>query len=274
MNFVQALGRSLHLDAIRDVVAQQLPKLAGTEEAWVLLRGTGQWEALVGTARETRRDIELAREKLIEQALIGDAAWASDAIVADGHLYLPMTAGGHPVGVLGVPEAAGPFTPARRRVLAMAAALLAISIRNAQLFHEVRENSLRDGLTGCFNRTHALDAIGAELRRARRSQAPVSLIMLDIDRFKAINDRTATCAAIRCSMVAPGSRGAARQRQRRYGGGNSWCSCRRRPSKGQAGRGHAVARHGHAGQLEGRSDSGAASLGVSVACLPGPTPRR
>jgi len=189
VNFGQALGRSLHLDTIRDVVAQQLPKLAGTEDAWVLLRAAGKWQALVGTARETRRDIEAAREQLIEQALIGDAAWASDAIIADGYLYLPMTAGGHPVGVLGVPETAGPFTPARRRVLAMAAALLAISIRNAQLFHDVRENSLRDGLTGCFNRTHALDAIGTELRRARRSQAPVSLIMLDIDRFKAINDR-------------------------------------------------------------------------------------
>ena len=100
-----------------------------------------------------------------------------------------MTAGGHPVGVLGIPDAAGPFTPARQRVLAMAGALLAISIRNAQLFHELRENSLRDGLTGCFNRTHALDVIDTELRRARRSQTPVSLIMFDIDRFKDINDR-------------------------------------------------------------------------------------
>ena len=102
---------------------------------------------------------------------------------------MPMTAGGHPVGVLGIPDAAGPFTPARQRVLAMAGALLAISIRNAQLFHELRENSLRDGLTGCFNRTHALDVLDTELRRARRSQTPVSLIMFDLDRFKDINDR-------------------------------------------------------------------------------------
>ena len=53
----------------------------------------------------------------------------------------------------------------------------------------MRENSLRDGLTGCFNRTHALEVIDTELRRARRSQTPVSLIMFDIDRFKDINDR-------------------------------------------------------------------------------------
>ena len=53
----------------------------------------------------------------------------------------------------------------------------------------MRENSLRDGLTGCFNRTHAIEVIDTELRRARRSQAPVSLIMFDIDHFKEINDR-------------------------------------------------------------------------------------
>src|SRR5213083_3365581 len=71
----------------------------------------------------------------------------------------------------------------------MAAALLAISLRNAQLFHDLREHGLHDGLTGCFNRTHALEGVDTELRRARRSHLPVSLIMFDIDHFKDINDR-------------------------------------------------------------------------------------
>jgi diguanylate cyclase (GGDEF)-like protein len=189
VNFGQALGRSLDLETIRDVVVQHLPRLAGTEDAWVLLRSAGHWQGLLGTARESRREIERAREQIADRALVADSSWASDAIAVDGHLCLPMTAGGHPVGVLGIPESAGPFTPARQRVLAMAGALLAISVRNAQLFDDLRENSLRDGLTGCFNRTHALDVIDMELRRARRSQMPVSLIMFDIDHFKDINDR-------------------------------------------------------------------------------------
>jgi len=66
---------------------------------------------------------------------------------------------------------------------------LGISLRNAQLFREVKDNGLRDGLTGCFNRTHAIDIIDGELRRARRSQMSVSLIMFDLDRFKEVNDR-------------------------------------------------------------------------------------
>ena len=188
VNFGQALGRSLDLETIRDVVVQHLPNLSGTDAAWVLLRVGGHWQALVGTARESRSDIERAHEHLANRALVKDGTWASDTITGDGHFCLPMTAGGHAVGMLGIPESAGPFTDSRKRVVTMAAALLAISLRNAQLFQEIREASLRDGLTGCFNRTHAIDVIDTELRRARRSQMPVSLIMFDIDHFKDIND--------------------------------------------------------------------------------------
>ena len=44
-------------------------------------------------------------------------------------------------------------------------------------------------MTGCFTRGHAIEVIDAELRRARRSQAPVSLVMFDVDRLKDVNDR-------------------------------------------------------------------------------------
>ena len=187
VNFGQGLGRSLDLDAVREVVGQHLPGLSGAEDAWVLLRVGGHWQALAGATREPGRDSESTRAHIADRAFVPDGSWATSAIEADGHLCLPLVAGGYPVGVLGIPG--GPFTGARQRVLAMAAALLAVSLRNTQLFLEIRETSLRDGLTGCFNRTHALDVIDTELRRARRSQMPVSLIMFDLDHFKEVNDR-------------------------------------------------------------------------------------
>jgi diguanylate cyclase (GGDEF)-like protein len=187
VNFGQALGRSLDVEAIRDVVLQHLPKLAGTDDAWVLLRTGGRWEALAGTLNETRREVERAREHIADRVLSSQASWSAGAVAGEGHICLPLAAGGHLVGVMGISE--GAFAEGRRRTVAMSATLLAIGIRNAQLFNEVRDNSLRDGLTGCFNRTHAIDVIDTELRRARRSQAPVSLIMFDIDHFKDINDR-------------------------------------------------------------------------------------
>ena len=189
VTFGQSLGRSLDIEAIRDVVTQQLPKLAGSDEAWAMMRTDRHWQALAGTARENRRDVERTREHLASRTLDADLRSATDPVSMEGHVCIPMTAGGHAVGVLGLPEAAGPFTEGRWRVLAATAALLGITLRNVQLFQELREHSLRDGLTGCFNRAHALDVIDTELRRARRSHMPVSLIMFDLDHFKAINDR-------------------------------------------------------------------------------------
>jgi diguanylate cyclase (GGDEF)-like protein len=190
LNFGQALGRSLDTETIRDVVLHHLPKLTGTDDAWVLVRSAGRWEALAGTLHETRREVERAREHLADRVLGSQASqtsWSAGAIVGEGQICLPLTAGGHLVGVMGMSEDA--FAEGKRRTVAMSAALLAICIRNAQLFSEVRDNSLRDGLTGCFNRTHAIEVIDTELRRARRSQMPVSLIMFDIDHFKDINDQ-------------------------------------------------------------------------------------
>jgi len=188
VTFGQALGRSLDIDSIRDVVTQQLPKLAGSDEAWAMMRTERHWQALAGTARENRRDLERTREALAARALDSDVR-TTDPVSMEGHVCIPMTAGGHAVGVLGIPENSGPFTEGRWRVLAATAALLGIALRNAQVVQELREHSLRDGLTGCFNRTHALDVLDVELRRARRSHLPVSLIMFDLDHFKDVNDR-------------------------------------------------------------------------------------
>jgi diguanylate cyclase (GGDEF)-like protein len=187
VTFGQALARALDLDNIRDVVVQHLPKLADTDEAWVLLRVGAHWQVLVGTVRENRRETERAREHIANRILAPEGPVTSDPIATEGHLCIPLTVGDRPIGVLGIPESAAPIS--RQRVLVMAAALLAISVRTAQLFNDVRENSVRDGLTGCFNRTHALEVIDTELRRARRSQTPVSLIIFDIDHFKDVNDR-------------------------------------------------------------------------------------
>jgi diguanylate cyclase (GGDEF)-like protein len=98
----------------------------------------------------------------------------------------PITAAGRVVGVIGVTAAA--LTAAERRTLGTAATLLGIALRNVELFTEVRDHGLRDALTGCFNRSHGLESLEAELARARRSDASLSVMMFDIDHFKRIND--------------------------------------------------------------------------------------
>jgi diguanylate cyclase (GGDEF)-like protein len=97
-----------------------------------------------------------------------------------------MMVGQRAIGVVGVIAPDGSLDVKRKT--GAAAALLCVAIRNVQLFAHVRDNSVKDVLTGCFTRAHALEILDAELARARRSSAPLSVVMFDVDQFKRIND--------------------------------------------------------------------------------------
>ena len=194
--FGQALSRSLDFDSIRVAITQHLPQIAGTSRLWVLVQQGADWLALAGDTRGAEEVLQWG--DLAEQLLASGAADAADgadifgartAKPADRAIGFPLLVGGKAVGVLGVNPESGALAGDRRRIIEAAAALLAVSVKNAQLFREVKDNSVKDALTGCFTRGHAIDVIDAELRRARRSQTPVSLIMFDLDHFKDVNDR-------------------------------------------------------------------------------------
>lgn len=53
---------------------------------------------------------------------------------------------------------------------------------------QLRQQVIRDPLTGLFNKRHLNDALATEMERSRRNRLATSLILLDIDHFKAIND--------------------------------------------------------------------------------------
>jgi diguanylate cyclase (GGDEF)-like protein len=62
-------------------------------------------------------------------------------------------------------------------------------VKSEQDARYLRELAEIDGLTGLFNRRHFLDLANREWERCRRYNRPLSLIMIDIDLFKDINDR-------------------------------------------------------------------------------------
>lgn len=63
------------------------------------------------------------------------------------------------------------------------------SLRKIQLQKKLKEQAIRDHLTGVYNRRYFSQIIGTEFKRARRQNYPVAFLMVDIDRFKEINDR-------------------------------------------------------------------------------------
>ena len=66
---------------------------------------------------------------------------------------------------------------------------LMFPLRNALLYREALNNALRDPLTGVGNRSALDRALVRELELSRRTQQPLSLLMLDLDHFKRVNDR-------------------------------------------------------------------------------------
>lgn len=57
-----------------------------------------------------------------------------------------------------------------------------------ELLQQLYESSCRDPLTLCHNRQYFLQRVGAEIAYAKRHQAPLSVVLLDIDHFKQVND--------------------------------------------------------------------------------------
>ncbi len=64
----------------------------------------------------------------------------------------------------------------------------ALALENARLFSEIQQLAIIDDLTGIFNRRHLFDLAEREFSRAQRFNRPLSVIMLDLDYFKRVND--------------------------------------------------------------------------------------
>jgi diguanylate cyclase (GGDEF)-like protein len=65
---------------------------------------------------------------------------------------------------------------------------VAVAVNHARLFQQMQHQALTDGLTGCFNRRFFEIQLERDLHLATRMRQPVSLILLDIDHFKRVND--------------------------------------------------------------------------------------
>ena len=65
---------------------------------------------------------------------------------------------------------------------------VAVAVNHANLFAQIQQQALTDALTGCFNRRSFEMQLDKDLMMSRRSHQPLSLVMLDLDRFKQLND--------------------------------------------------------------------------------------
>lgn len=82
-----------------------------------------------------------------------------------------------------------PFSSAERRAAEVVAGQMELALGNAVRFSEVRERAYLDDVTSLHNVRYLFSALRREIQRARRSNLDLSVLFLDLDRFKRVNDR-------------------------------------------------------------------------------------
>jgi diguanylate cyclase (GGDEF)-like protein len=150
------------------------------------------------TAHATGKRIPLGTGILGRVARTGERALVQNAlpgnltgILPDSRavLCIPITYGESLLGVLNVESRdENAFSPQDVLILNTLADLLATALHNAFVFQKLQQQSITDGLTGIKTRRFFWEALSAEWKRASRSGRPFSVVLIDLDKFKQVND--------------------------------------------------------------------------------------
>jgi diguanylate cyclase (GGDEF)-like protein len=182
--------------AFNDMANQLEARLAELEAERGRLRDaiTRFGEALAAT-----HDVNQQLRVIIEAAVEATGAAGARLLADDGtvvetgepdsggeQLTFDLTAGRTAFGTLTI---AGPsFDEEQRLAASSLASHAAIALENARLRRIVERQALVDGLTGIANRRQCEDALVAEIARAERLDSTLTLVLADLDDFKAVND--------------------------------------------------------------------------------------
>lgn len=104
-------------------------------------------------------------------------------------LCIPISYGETLLGVLNVEsQRKNAFSPQDVLILNTLADLLATALHNSFVFQKLQQQAITDGLTGIKTRRFFWEALTSEWKRASRSGRPFSVVLIDLDKFKDVND--------------------------------------------------------------------------------------
>lgn len=154
-------------------------------EAGVTAQSLGKRIPLgVGILGRVARSSEAALVQTTSEAQLQGVLAGSRSV-----LCIPIAYGENFLGVLNVESLKeDAFTPADRLIMSTLADLLATALHNANVFQKLQKQSITDGLTLIKTRRFFFEALSSELKRASRSGRPISVVLMDLDKFKGVND--------------------------------------------------------------------------------------
>jgi diguanylate cyclase (GGDEF)-like protein len=145
-------------------------------------------EGLAGWVARERQPVLVADVK-------HDPRFAARFDAISGHatrsvIAVPLVSKGRTLGVIEVVSGEGEreLNPEDLTTVQTLADHAAIAIENAQAFERIRELTIVDDHTGLYNARHLHRVLDAEVTRSERYGRPFSLVFVDLDKFKAVND--------------------------------------------------------------------------------------
>jgi diguanylate cyclase (GGDEF)-like protein len=198
-HFASELAASLDLDEVARRTIEAASELTGVEAALLEAGGPGgsafsaafelPAEEAARTAVSIPENDNLRAVEVTYRYRIDDVD-ASAPVVRSG-VVVPVRADGAPVGTLSVFSRTAGRSPAGDEIerLERLAFRAGPALDNARRFAEARALADLDALTGLHNHRYFHGVLGREVARALRYSRRLSLIVLDLDDFKAVNDR-------------------------------------------------------------------------------------
>ena len=110
-------------------------------------------------------------------------------LITRATLCYPIVAQGKTLGILHISATdQTKLTPQTENLAKTVSDYLTLSLANLKLRQDLKNQSIRDSLTGLYNRRHLYEFLDKEISKARRHKTNIGIILIDIDHFKKIND--------------------------------------------------------------------------------------
>lgn len=205
--FFRSVASSLSPDGIIEVVAKEVPGICGVERLGVFLLDEGRKVLRLHSHSQVSdlpENLELAHdggsllwecvrggEDRVVQDLAAELGWEIRPGFRTGAFaVLPMRSGDKAMGVLTAADPVGAtrFSGEQINLLGGLAGQIATALSNALQFEHTVRLSQTDDLTGLWSRRYFEPALRRELARSKRLGSPLTVMMLDLDHFKRIND--------------------------------------------------------------------------------------
>lgn len=210
LDMSSALSRSLNPVEVANLMAEHLARAVGADQAQISdwdragdrLRTLGCYPPSLRDSLDDFYGLEgfpMTRGVLVDGSIaVVDAEdpGADPAEVAllrgegmRGLVMLPLIAKGEAIGLVELTSHGRPTSDASQITIARTMAHeAAMALENARLYQTARNLADRDPLTGYFNHRYLHERLSEEVVRAVRTRRPLSVVMLDLDDFKVVND--------------------------------------------------------------------------------------